>query len=314
MNKINKKFSDKAIILIVITVSFYIGILLYSDLNLVIDKIHSIDLSYLPIILSLMGFQILVLSIKFQRLLKKLKINISIKDSIKYFVTGLSLVATPGGAGTAIKLHLIKKKFGYAISYTLPIVFVERITELIAILVLMSFFLIWIDMYESVIAIILGFSIVALLLIISSNNKIFSSFNSIVNKIKFVKKLGFSLEESKKSYQQLLSKKLIAEATGWSIIGKISQFLAVYFIFLSVGIDLGIFFAGQIYYTSLILGAITFLPAGVIVTESSMLGLLVNNQVELSIATLIVIFTRIITTWMGMALGVISLKIMDTKD
>ena len=107
---------------------------------------------------------------------------------------------------------------------------------------------------------------------------------------------------------------MIAEATGWSIIGKISQFLAVYFIFLSVGIDLGIFFAGQIYYTSLILGAITFLPAGVIVTESSMLGLLVNNQVELSIATLIVIFTRIITTWMGMALGVISLKIMDTKD
>ena len=82
----------------------------------------------------------------------------------------------------------------------------------------------------------------------------------------------------------------------------------VYFIFLSVGIDLGIFDSGQIYYTSLLAGVLTFLPAGIVVTESGMIGLLLKYNITLSLATLGVLIVRFITTWMGMIIGVIAMK------
>lgn len=305
---LGSKSFDKVIILIIITVFFYIGILIYSDINTVIDKVYQIRFEFLPLILSLMGIQIILLGIKFHRLLQKLEIKISIKESIKIFVAGLSLIATPAGIGTVIKSYILKKKFGHPISLTLSIIFIERLTELLAILIILTSFLLWVNTLESIIAIGLGFLLVIIMLIISSNNKIFQSLKFTILKINRIKKFSSVLDESKDSLTKLMQKKTFSEALGWSIMAKIVQFVAVYFIFLSVGIDLGLILSGQLYYTALVVGALTFIPSGIIITESTMLVLLINHGVELSIGTVAVLFTRIITTWLATILGVISLK------
>lgn len=305
---LGSKSFDKVIILIIITVFFYIGILIYSDINTVIDKVYQIRFEFLPLILSLMGIQIILLGIKFHRLLQKLEIKISIKESIKIFVAGLSLIATPAGIGTVIKSYILKKKFGHPISLTLSIIFIERLTELLAILIILTSFLLWVNTLESIIAIGLGFLLVIIMLMISSNNKIFQSLKFTILKINRIKKFSSVLDESKDSLTKLMQKKTFSEALGWSIMAKIVQFVAVYFIFLSVGIDLGLILSGQLYYTALVVGALTFIPSGIIITESTMLVLLINHGVELSIGTVAVLFTRIITTWLATILGVISLK------
>lgn len=305
---LGSKSFDKVIILIIITVFFYIGILIYSDINTVIDKVYQIRFEFLPLILSLMGIQIILLGIKFHRLLQKLEIKISIKESIKIFVAGLSLIATPAGIGTVIKSYILKKKFGHPISLTLSIIFIERLTELLAILIILTSFLLWVNTLESIIAIGLGFLLVIIMLIISSNNKIFQSLKFTILKINRIKKFSSVLDESKDSLTKLMQKKTFSEALGWSIMAKIVQFVAVYFIFLSVGIDLGLILSGQLYYTALVVGALTFIPSGIIITESTMLVLLINHGVELSIGTVAVLFTRIITTWLATILGMISLK------
>lgn len=305
---LGSKSFDKVIILIIITVFFYIGILIYSDINTVIDKVYQIRFEFLPLILSLMGIQIILLGIKFHRLLQKLEIKISIKESIKIFVAGLSLIATPAGIGTVIKSYILKKKFGHPISLTLSIIFIERLTELLAILIILTSFLLWVNTLESIIVIGFGFLLVIIMLIISSNNKIFQSLKFTILKINRIKKFSSVLDESKDSLTKLMQKKTFSEALGWSIMAKIVQFVAVYFIFLSVGIDLGLILSGQLYYTALVVGALTFIPSGIIITESTMLVLLINHGVELSIGTVAVLFTRIITTWLATILGVISLK------
>ena len=305
---LGSKSFDKVIILIIITVFFYIGILIYSDINTVIDKVYQIRFEFLPLILSLMGIQIILLGIKFHRLLQKLEIKISIKESIKIYVAGLSLIATPAGIGTVIKSYILKKKFGHPISLTLSIIFIERLTELLAILIILTSFLLWVNTLESIIAIGLGFLLVIIMLMISSNNKIFQSLKFTILKINRIKKFSSVLDESKDSLTKLMQKKTFSEALGWSIMAKIVQFVAVYFIFLSVGIDLGLILSGQLYYTALVVGALTFIPSGIIITESTMLVLLINHGVELSIGTVAVLFTRIITTWLATILGVISLK------
>lgn len=307
-----KNFFNKLIVFVVIIVIFYVGILIYSDINEIATRISEIQTIFLPIVFSLMGVQLAILGVKYHRMLTKLGISISLKEGIKIFIAGISLIATPGGAGTAIKSHILKEKFNIPISKTLPIIFMERLTELIGILVILSLFFYWTNLFESIFAISFGFLFAFVMYLLISNNKIFNSVKKFLNKINKIKKFTTSLDNSKESLTKLTEKNTFFEMVGWSIIAKFAQFSAVYFIFLSFNLDLGFFLSGQIYYTSLVLGSLTFMPSGIIITESTMIAILLNHGVDLSLATLLVIFTRLITTWLGTILGLIALKFIKT--
>ena len=260
------------------------------------------------IVFSLMTSQFIFLGIKYHRLLKKLNISISLKDSIIIFISGLTLIATPGGIGTAIKSQILKKKFDQPFAKTLPLIFIERFTELLAILIILTFFLVWNQMFESLIVIIIGYCFIFGMYSLSSNSKLYTIFKNIFSRIKRINKLLNSLDDSKESLSKLFEFKTISESILWSIPAKVSQFVAVYFIFLSLGVDIDLILSGQIYYTSLVLGSLTFIPSGLIITESSMLAMILNIGVDLSVASLAVILIRLITTWLGTIVGIIALK------
>jgi len=303
-----KKKLDKIVLLLILAVLFYGAMLIYADVEIVVKKIFEINWKYIPIILSLIGIQIGILGFRYHRLLKKLGITIPFKDSFKIFVAGLSMTITPLGGGTGIKSHLLKKNFGYSISSTLPIVLVERWTELLSILILMIILSFLTTMYASYIAVILGLIMVGVLVIITSNSKLFTYYKKFFLKIKYLRKFSMSLEESKNSIKILYRKKTVFEAVGLSFVSKIIQLFAVFYIFLAVGLEFDFFQAGQIYYTSMVFGSISFIPGGIIVTESSMLGLLLENGIQVSIATLIVILSRLVTIWLFTIVGTVALK------
>jgi glycosyltransferase 2 family protein len=310
---VTKNFFDKLVVFVVVIIIFYVAILIISDINTISDQISNIKLIYLPIIFSLTGFQLIILGIKYHRILKKLGIDISLNESVKIFISGISLIATPGGAGTAIKSHILKKKYATPISKTLPIIFMERLTELIGTLIVLSLFFYWTNLYESLLAIILGFIFSFIMYLLISNNKIFYSLKIFLNKINKIKKLSNSIDDSKESFLILRKKNIFLEMIGWSFIAKLSYFFAIYFIFISLDVDLGFLLSGQIYHTSLVLGSLSFLPSGIIITESTMIAILLNHGVDFSLATLLVIFTRLVTTWTSTLLGIITLKIIQNK-
>jgi len=306
----NQAKFDKAIILIVITVLFYALILFIGDINLIGEKIQEIDFGYLPIILSLTGVHIVLMALKYHRLLQRLEIKIPFKESLKIFTAGLSLGITPGGIGTALKSHILKKKYGNSISSSLPIILIERWTELLAILIISSVILLWVYLYESLILMVIGYALIFVVMAIFSNSKVFSFFKHLANKIRYLKKFTESIDESKTSLDKIAKKESLLEALGLSLIAKFVHLFTVYFVFLSVGINLGFFESGQVYYTALIFGVLTFVPGGIIVTESSMLALLLKHGVEISLAILAVIYVRMISMWLVTIVGAIALKLV----
>jgi len=303
-----KKNFDKAVIVIVCVVIFYTGILIFSDFETISEKIYQINYQYYPLILALIGLQIFFHSIKYHRLLLKTKINLPFRESFLIFLAGLSMHATPATIGTAIKAHILKSKYEIPISSSLPIIYFEKWTEFLAILILVSILLFWVNMYESIILVVLGYFLVGIFIVLSSSSKSFLFVSKFFQKIKYLRKFTGSLDESKETFQILNSKKNVFENVGWSLLGKLSQFLAVYFIFLSLDVQLELFLVGQIFYTSIILGILSFMPAGIIVVEAGMLGLLVKNGLEFSIASLLVVLVRLLTTWLVVVIGAFTLK------
>jgi uncharacterized protein (TIRG00374 family) len=64
----------------------------------------------------------------------------------------------------------------------------------------------------------------------------------------------------------------------------------------------------QLSFTSILFGAISFLPGGIGITEGSLVSFLVSRKIELSIASALVLFTRLSTLWYATILGFITTK------
>ena len=55
-----------------------------------------------------------------------LDIKLSIRQNIKLYFAGMSLMVTPGGSGELIKNHILKEKFGHAYTKTIPVLLTEK--------------------------------------------------------------------------------------------------------------------------------------------------------------------------------------------
>ena len=64
----------------------------------------------------------------------------------------------------------------------------------------------------------------------------------------------------------------------------------------------------SIYATSILLGVISFIPAGIGITEGSIAGLFTLNGVDISTALILGVMIRALTLWYSVGVGFISLK------
>lgn len=300
---------DKAVLLVIVSVIFYVSIFFYADMEKVIGGIGNIQWNYYPLIFLIVGLYTIIEGLRYHIFLKKVGVKTNIKDSLVISLAGHGLMITPGGAGSLIKSYLIKKKFGNSIASTGPIILVERWLELLSIVALVLITFVWHSMIEAQIISILGVAVSILYLLTLRDAKIFSIISHIFSKIKYTKKFLTVIEESKTSLIPLLNLKTLSSTFGLTFLTKVLNLFVIFFIFNSVGVDIGVVLSGQIYYTSILLGALTLIPGGIIVADASMLGLILKNNIDFASATLVVVLSRFVTIWLGSLVGLVTLKI-----
>lgn len=299
---------NKILIGIIITITVYAIFLLISDFNTIFNKISNFQIFYLPIILFLVSSSWCVLFLRWTILLKNNAISIPLKKSFLVYISSFSMSATPGQLGELIKSQLLKNKFEIPITKTAPLVIIERLYDLTGAIIvsILGFWLLNINIYVPIVASI-GLALIFLLL---KSNKMFNKAVILIKKIKFASKLTEPISESFDTIQLSLDKKtstlcIVLSVCYWLIIG-----ISAYFVLKAVGIDdLEPIKAISIYSSSIIIGAVSFVPGGVGVAEGSIAGLLNLGGVNLSVALALGILIRIFTLWYGVIAGFIALKI-----
>ncbi len=289
---------------------FYVALILYSDLEEFSENFFQIQYEYLPVILSLVTIGIVVKGFRQHVLLRGIGIDISLKENFIIFFSGLSMQATPGGLGAMIKSQYIKENYGHSLLKTMPIVFVERFHDLLSVvtvITLLSFFYTLIEI--QLISIILSALLIFAYIAVSREKILFSVVNQLL-KIKFLSKFIQNLFESQDTLKILLSKKITLSCWGISMIGLSFEALSIYYSFIAFNLDLDIIKTTIITFTSIVIGAISFMPAGIGLTEASLIGLLVLLKVELVTATSLTIFIRLTTIWYATAVGFIVSRTM----
>ena len=298
----------KVLISIIGVMIFYMIFVILSDVEKLFFSINSMKLELIPAILGIQFISFFFRSIRQRKFLKKIGFDLTFKKNFIIFLSGLSMLMTPGGTGSAIKLQFLKNEFGYQRRKTLPIVFYERYHDFLAIITIMIIFSFFYSVLISQILIGISISVMLITFVILRKEKFLNIILEKFGKIKFVKKFLDNTIETKNSLISLISIKEFVFAWIVSIVAVMLDLVAVYLIFDAIKIKIGFIESSLLFLTSIIAGLFSFLPAGIGVTELSFLGLLSIYGIEFSLATAVVLVIRFLTLWFSTIVGFITMK------
>lgn len=305
---------QRGIFFLIAIIVFYFAIIIFSDITKISTDLEKIKLEYYPLIFLLVIINIILLGIRFHFLLKKLDLKLKLSDSLLVFISGLSMVLTPGAGGTIIKSFILKKKIGKSYSSTTPLIIYEKWLELTSILIVIGILLFWINFTESIIVFIIGIVFNIIFLIAFKNEKGLDYINNLIQKIGFLKNLTINVKEARDSFDKLTSLRITIGSLLITLVTKINAVVIIFLIFESFGINFDFLLSGQIYFTSFLIGVLSFIPGGIIVTEASLIGLILKQGVELSMASILVLVIRFVTLWFAMIIGLVALKVALNKN
>lgn len=290
---------------------FYFLLVLYSNVGQVIKSLTSIKLEFIPLILLFIVISVFIKSIRQDYLLKSCKIKIPFKQNFLIYLSGLSLIFTPGGIGSVVKTKFFKDNHGAPIKYTISIVMMEIYHELLGLVIILAITIFFYDFIESEIAFVLGSLFVALIYSVLRYPKIFISFSKFLNKISIFKKISENREETQKNLHILTSPLKILNSLAITLVSIMFDLVSLYLIFLAFGsYNLNFMVEIQSYITAFLLGQMAFLPNGVGVTDTSFVGILIARKLDLAVATSVVLTVRFIGLWIKIGMGLIALKFL----
>ena len=301
------KFGNAILLIITSTIILYAIFLFVADFNLIQEKISNFKINYLPIILILVTLSLIPIFIRWHFLLKNCEINIPLTKSIAVFLSGMAFDITPGQIGALMKSQILKISSNIPRTKTAPIVFIEKLYDLIGAIIAAAMGIIILGMESYLIIIpILVLTIIFFFMYYRPASELF--FKRIT-KTKFFSKYVENISEFDKIVQKSTSVKIaticiLLAVTYWFIIST-----AVYYTLIAFDVNtLDYLKVLAIYATSALLGAVSLIPGGVGIAEGTIAGLLTLEGIDISIALVLSVVIRIFTFWFVAVVGFISLK------
>ena len=301
------KLDNRIIPILVAAIGIYAIFLFISDYNVITEKISNFKINYLPLILLLVSASWVPLIIKWHFLLKNCEIDIPLRKSIAVFFAGVAFEITPGQIGALIKSQLLKTSSNIPRTKTVPIIVAEKVYDLIGAILasIIGIIILGMDFYLIIIAI-LALAVIFFFMFYRPASEIF--FKRIT-KTKFFSKYVDNMSEFHAIIQKSTNVKaaticILLGVTYWFIISS-----AAYYTLIAFDINvLDYLTVLAIYTTSILLGAISFVPAGIGVTEGSIAGLFTLNGIDVSTALILSVMIRVLTLWFSVSVGFIALK------
>jgi len=297
----------KIILIIIASIIVYAVFLLITDINKILDKIINFDLVYIPIILGLVVVSWFIVYIRWYLILKTSGIQIPHLVNFQIFLAGGALGITPGKMGELFKSQILKDKFDIPRTKTAPLFILEKFLDISGAMIVTC---IGIWFIPEIGFLVIGglFSLIIVAKIITSR-RLFLKILDFAKRFKFMAKFIEPLSSSHENLSRLIFKKemvffILLSVLYWIVIG-----CAAYFVLLGLGIDtITLMNTISSYSSSLIIGAISFIPGGVGIAEASLIGLFTIQNIELSNAIVLVVLIRLFTLWFSTLSGFVALK------
>ncbi|MGY5861944.1 MAG: lysylphosphatidylglycerol synthase transmembrane domain-containing protein [Candidatus Thorarchaeota archaeon] len=315
----------KLIVFVLIGAVVYLAILFYLQIDPVIAAISSLPYWILPALMTLSFLNYLIRYVKWQYYLRRIDVNLGHADSLSIFLAGFTLTTTPGKMGEAVKGVFINDIDGTPLAKTAPVVVSERATDLIAmiILALVGFIIGFTGGDQLYLVVLLGAAAVVGAVILGRSefyDKILQRLTSFGPLKKFLDDSNLIVDTMTKT----MAPKPMAVSTAISVPGWFMECMALWLL-LSILSGAGVPTLSQaslilllqatfIHATASAIGAVSFLPGGLIAYEGTAVILipLLLGFTE-SQAGVAIIIIRFVTLWFSVVVGFIALAVVERR-
>jgi uncharacterized protein (TIRG00374 family) len=250
----------------------------------------------------------LVRYIKWDLLLKTAGLHLNHKENIFVFFSGLSMIVTPGKLGEVWKSWLIRDLSGDELSKTIPVVIMDRVTDVVSLLFL-SFTGIFYYREGIFLLIFLFIGFIGFYVAITSET-IFGKIKLYVEKRfgKYTNNIQLMYETTNKIIKpEIFISLSLLNALAWFF-----ECIGLYCVIIGFGKFIDISRSTFIFSFSSLAGGISMIPGGIGVTEAGISGLLIMNGIAPTLSVGIALIHRLGSFWYGATLG-LAVHIMFKK-
>lgn len=305
------KIKKKMLITLAVAGLLYLAFTIYADFDQVLKVFEKFNWLLFPLLLLLSMANYFARFFKWDYYLSILKIKLHKIDSLSIFMSNLIMSITPGKMGELLKAYLVKEITKTPISKTAPIIFVERITDFVSLLLIALFGAYAFNFGRGIV---IGVSIFFLLvLIIISKKNLALKIISFLEKSKYLQRHLSSIHNAYESSYQMLRPLPLFYMTILSLISWAFECLGYYIILRNFEVDFSFFSAAFAYAFATIAGAITMLPAGLGVTEGSLTFMVINKGYPKDVAVASTFLIRIVTLWFAVLVGIFSISLYQKR-
>jgi uncharacterized protein (TIRG00374 family) len=134
-----RRFRRGVILGIVVALVVYVAYAAWAGAGEVAAALARFSWALLVPLLLLSGANYALRWVRWELYLRALGIRVPTRTSMAVFLAGLAMTVTPGKVGEFLKSYLLKATSGVPMAVSAPVVLVERITDLLSLVVLASF-------------------------------------------------------------------------------------------------------------------------------------------------------------------------------
>jgi len=306
-----QKLKKKIFISLAVAGLLYLAFTIYADYKQVAAALSSFNWFLFPLLLILTFTNYFSRFVKWDYYLRLINVKIKRIDSFSIFMSGLIMSVTPGKMGELLKSYLVKQLSGAPISKTAPVIFAERITDFIS-LVIIGLIGAYVYDYGRIVVLAVGVFFLLVIAVISSRG-IALSIIKWLERIKYLQKHIILIHNLYESSYILLRPAALLNMTILSFVSWSFECFGYYIILRNFGVEVSFLWASFSYCFAIIIGAVTMLPGGLGVTEGSLTFLLLEKNCPKDIAVASTFIIRIVTLWFAVLIGVISVSLYQKR-
>jgi len=243
--------------------------------------------------------------------LQCIDVTVPLVESAVVFLAGFVMSVTPGKVGEVFKSLLLYESRGVSIARTAPIVIAERLTDLIALVLLTALGSLAFE--HGVIIAAAGAVLVSGMVLVCAYRPLGEAILRFGERIRPLAKVMHKLHEAYESLLTMLRPGPLVFGTVLAVLAWGLECGSLYVIVhgfpdLHMPWDAAVF----AYAASTIVGALAMLPGGLGVTEAGMTGLLQalgGPSMTKEVATAATILVRLATLWFAVGIGLVALAV-----
>ncbi|MEW6349797.1 MAG: lysylphosphatidylglycerol synthase transmembrane domain-containing protein [Thermodesulfobacteriota bacterium] len=284
------------------------GLLLYavatlaSDYRQIATALVNFPISDLSLVLAFVITGWLLRGWRFHYYLIQSHPEVRLGYSISVFLAGFALTGTPGKVGEAVKGVFTKRDYGIPATRVVGIVVVERLMDLLAVLVLASFSLLMFSDWRGTFAVCAG--IVAAGGVTLCLESVYRPLLEGLGRISFLSKVSRWVLEVLLTGRDLMHARILVIGLVVSIVAWGLEAISMYVILQGLKLPATLLQANFVYSFSTLIGALSMLPGGIGGTELGMVGLMGFMGIAYAHAIPAVILIRLSTLWFAVIVGI----------